>query len=1010
MGLYQVLWEVTLKVYLTILMMVVFSMPVKAIEKKKTKETQGVDKVGSVIHGFKLTKIEKVKEVNSTSRIFAHEKSGARLIYFSNDDDNKVFSIAFKTPPTNDTGVPHIMEHSVLCGSKNFPTKEPFVELMKGSLQTFVNAMTFNDKTVYPIASRNDKDFQNLMHVYLDAVFYPNLVNDPDILKQEGWHYEIKEDSGELFYNGVVYNEMKGMYSSPDSYLSRRTFSHLFPNGTYGNDAGGEPASIPNLDQNQFVAFYKKHYHPSNSYIFFYGNGDVAEHLKFLNDNYLKDFTKAKVDTDIKLQPAFAKAKEVSENYGIPQGDSEKDRTFLSLSYVAEPLTDGLNILQEILINSAEAPLKRALLDAEIGKDVQGEYDDDPYQSVFSITVKNSNPEMKEKFKSVVENTLKNLVKKGIDKKLIDASISKVEFFMREFDLKGMPKGIVYDFLVLQTWLYGKDPLKHIRFEQQLAKIRTQAKSRYFEKLIEKTFLKNNHQLLFVLKPKAGLDIEQAEALQKQLASTKNSLSVDALEDLKKGTERLKEKQRKPDTPENLAKIPVLELKDLNPKAEVIPRKEIDLEETKILFHDVFTNGITYINFYFDGATVPEDMIPYTTLLGAVYGQLDTEKYKYEDLDKEININTGGIHHDVKVVASKKTTNVYHPKFVVESKALTKKVPKLLALFSEMMLKTKFVNKKRIKELIQEEKARMEQEITSSGINFPVVRAQSYHSFADRYRDRTEGVLYYQFISDLEKNYDKKADEILANLKKIQNLIMTRHGLLLSLTVDGSSYKDVQKELSSFLKSFPAEKPEVQKYVFDVKTTNEAFVVPGKVQFDVASANYRELGFEYDGGLLVLQNILSTGYLWNKVRVQGGAYGGGLRLSRAGSLILYSYRDPNLKETFEIFSKIPKHLEDYEASDREMTKAVIGSISDLDTPLTPSMKGETDAAYFIAGITQDDIQKERDQVLKTDVKVIRDFAKLFEKSLDKGYVSVLGSESKINENKNMFGQVVKIIE
>ena len=476
-------------------------------------------KIGTNYNGFILVREENIKEVNSIARIFEHEKTGARLLHMENDDTNKVFSIGFKTPPEDSTGVMHILEHSVLCGSRKFPTKEPFVELVKGSLNTFLNAMTFSDKTIYPIASQNEKDFFNLMDVYLDAVFYPNIYKTKEILMQEGWHYDLEKKEDELTYKGVVYNEMKGAFSSPEGILMRKIQETLFPDNTYSNESGGDPKYIPDLTYEQFIDTHKKYYHPSNSYIFLYGDMNLEKCLKFINEEYLADFDRKEIDAEIKPQEKYNSIKDVEYIYSISEEDDDSEKTFLALNYVTGRSTDeevymDLNLLEYILLEAEGAPLKKALLDAEIGKDVFGSFDGGILQPVFSIIAKNSDVSKKEEFRKVVYDTLNDIVKNGIDKKLIEGCINAFEFRLREADTGGYPKGLVYYMNAMDSWLYGGDPLMHIKYEHAIENVKKSLNTNHFEELIKKYMLDNTHASLLTLKPEKGLALREENELK----------------------------------------------------------------------------------------------------------------------------------------------------------------------------------------------------------------------------------------------------------------------------------------------------------------------------------------------------------------------------------------------------------------------------------------------------------------------------------------------------------------
>ena len=972
--------------------------------------------IGSTYHGFKLIEEKKIEELNSVTRLFEHEKSGARLMHLENDDDNKVFSIGFRTPPKSSNGLPHILEHSVLCGSRKFPTKEPFVELIKGSLNTFLNAMTFSDKTIYPLASKNEKDFFNLMDVYLDAVFYPNIYSQPEILMQEGWHYELENKEDKLTYKGVVYNEMKGAFSSPEGCLMRKVQESLFPDTSYGVESGGDPEFIPDLTQEEFIEFHKKYYHPSNSYIFLYGDGDVDKQLQFISEEYLNDFDKIAVESAIKLQKPFSSMQEVKIEYPISSDDDDKDKTFLSMNFVSgdnisQPeLHLAFEILEYLLLESAAAPLKKALVEAELGKDVFGSFDNSILQPVFSIVVKNSNESEKERFKEVVFTTLKNLVKEGLDKKLIEACINITEFKLREADLGGFPKGLFYYITSMDSWLYDKDPTMHLEYENYLTKIKAALTTNYFEKLIEQYLINNTHSSMVILNGKKGLAEEKSRIVEEKLAKHKESLSESEIDEIIKETKALKERQMTPDSKEVLETIPLLELSDIETTVEHLPLKEKDLEGVKVLSHNIFTNKIAYINILFDAKKVDMQLLPYVTLLSTILGRVSTQNTNYSDLSNEINIHTGGIHFTTEVYGDNANFEKYSPKLVVKTKALVPKLPKLFDIMAEIINTTKFDEKKRLKELIQQLKSRQEMKIVDRGHIAAAGRLTSYFSQASAYLEKTTGISFYKFIDEIERDFDNKAEEIIENLNKVSKLIFNKNNLMISVTGEEDIYTAFATELPKLISILGEEKLPDATYNFELNKNNEGLLTSSDVQYVAKGYNFIKQGYSYSGKMLVLKTIASLDYLWNRVRVQGGAYGGFANLARSGNIVFVSYRDPNLQETLTAYDGICDYIGSFEASEREMTKYIIGTISELDSPLTPSMKGERATAHYIRGISEEQRQKEREEVLSTKPEDIKSFKALLIDITKENYYCVLGNETKLKNNKDIFANLVNVFK
>ncbi|HOB92159.1 MAG: insulinase family protein [Bacillota bacterium] len=971
--------------------------------------------VGCVYHGFRLIDEKHIKELNSVARLFEHERSGARLYALQNDDDNKVFSISFRTPPTDSTGLPHILEHSVLCGSRKFPTKEPFVELAKGSLNTFLNAMTYPDKTMYPVSSRNEKDFHNLMDVYLDAVFYPRIYEKPEILMQEGWHYELNKPEDPITYRGVVYNEMKGAFSSPEQVLMRKIQESLFPDTPYGVESGGDPEVIPTLTQEQFVAFHRKYYHPSNCYIYLYGDMDLDDRLKFIDHEYLRHYERAEIASEIPLQKPFAQPREVVVEYPIAANEKESDKTFLSLNFCVgsslEPeLCLALSIMEHFLLETPAAPLKKALLDAGIGKDVFGRFEDSILQPVFSVVVKNSEESKREQFQDVVLSTLRKLVDEGIDKELIEASINRREFGLREADFGRFPKGLLYGILLMNSWLYDGDPALHLEYEPLLERVKTALTTDYFERLIDRYLLNNSHRSLVVVKPKRGLAEEREARVRQKLAEIKSRMSEDEINKIIVDTERLRRMQQEPDSPEALATIPLLSLDDIEKKAEELPLVQREEGGVTVLTHPVPTNKIAYVDLYFDSTAVPERLLPYIPLLAGVLGKVSTEHYSYEDLAKEINIHLGAFTASSQAFSEAHSDDEYFPKMVVRAKALIDKVDKLFALVKELLLHTRFDEEKRLREVIQEIKSRLEFGIINRGSAVAARRVTSYFSQWGKYLELTTGLTFYRFIADLERDFASVKEDIKENLRAVAGMVFDRSNLLVSVTSSEEDYGRVRPHLIEFIGDLPHSELERQKYSFDLQPLNEGLLTPGDVQFVAKGYNFRRLGYSFSGAMHVLATIAGYDYLWNRVRVQGGAYGCSASFSRIGNLVMTSYRDPNLVETLEVFDGTGDYLRNFNADEREMRKYIIGTISQLDTPLTPSMKGERAAIRFISGLSQEAVQRERDEVLAANLDSIRSMADMLDEVMKQQYLCVLGNESKIRQNEKIFGSLVDVFD
>jgi len=971
-------------------------------------------KKGIIYNGFRLEEEKKVADINSIAQIFYHEKSGARLLYLKNDDDNKVFSITFRTPPEDSTGVAHIVEHSVLCGSRKFPMKEPFVELVKGSLNTYLNAMTFPDKTMYPVASRNDKDFRNLMNVYLDAVFYPNIKECPETLMQEGWHYELENQQDEITYKGVVYNEMKGVFSSPDAILDNKIFQTLFPDTAYGVESGGDPDDIPKLTQKQFISFHEQYYHPSNGYIFLYGDLDILENLKFLDEAYLHSFEKKQVTSQIALQPVFTKKIEKTFDYSIAPTDTKEDKTFMSMDFVLGQATDSevclaFQILEYLLLETPAAPLKKVLLEAGLGKDVVGTFVRSILQPTFGIVVTGTNEGEKEKFVEVVNKELKRLIAEGIDKKLIEACINIFEFTLREANYGSRPKGLVYNIKCMDSWLYDESPLLHLEYTPILEKIKSALTTNYFEQLIEKYLLNNNHQALIILRPKHGLAEEKDAEVRKELGDYKASLSSEEINKLIEQTANLKLRQQTADSPESLATIPLLTLADIETKAEELPLVEKQELGIPVLFHPLYTNDIAYVSLYFDTRMVPQNQLEYMYLLAEILGKVATQQYDYAELSNEININTGGIGFDVAVYTENGNDEKYLPKFIVKGKSLIGKLPQLFILFEQIIAQSRFDNNKRMQEIVQEIKSNWDMNLFRRGQQLATNRVLSYFSPIAQYNE--VGMLhFYNFIADLEKDFTTQAEKLYSNLDKVAKLIFNKENLLVSITAAEENYVSFKESLAAFIPCLSSDKVTIQQYKFDVTQRNEGLMTSGKVQYVVKGANFRRLGYAYHGSLKVLETILRYDYLWTRVRVQGGAYGGFAKFERNGNMIFGSYRDPNLTETLTVYNETPLYLQKFAVDEREMTKYIIGTMSQLDTPLTSSQKGERATNHYIRKLSQVKIQEERNEILATGQVDICKLANLVDETMQQNYLCVFGNEQKITENKKIFDHITSVLK
>ena len=964
---------------------------------------------------YEILDEHRVEDVQSDGFILRHKKSGARIAILSNNDDNKVFYIGFRTPPEDETGVPHIIEHTTLCGSKKFPVKDPFIELAKGSLNTFLNAMTYPDKTVYPIASCNDQDFKNLMDVYLDAVFNPNITKYEEIFKQEGWHYELTGKDDELKINGVVYNEMKGAYSSPDEVLSSQIYRSLFPDNTYSKDSGGNPEYIPKLTYEAYLDFYHKYYHPSNSYIYLYGDMDVVERLEWLDKEYLSLYDYKKVNSEINKQPAFDEIKNVEAQYSITMDDTQENKTYLSYNRVVgdtldEMLYQAFDVLDYALVSSPGAPVKQALIDAGIGDDVYGSYDAGILQPVFSFVAKNANASQADEFESIIENTLKEVVKTGINKEALLAGINSSEFKFREADFGQFPKGLLFGLNCLDSWLFDDmKPFIHLECLGTFAKLRKAVDTDYFEKLIQEYLLDNTHGSSVTVKPKRGLGNEREEALAKELSDYKASLSDEEIKKLIEDTEHLKKYQEEPSSDEDLRKLPMLTRADMKKNAMAFSNIEDELLDVKVVRHDIESNGIDYISFLFDAGDFAQSELGYLGFFTNALGLVSTEKYSYTDLANATNIYTGGISTGTASHPDIKDRNNFVFKLEVKLKVLEKNLDKALELMEQMLLSSDFTDTKRLGELVAQIKARLQANLSSSGHLVAAMRSMSSFSRYALYQDELKGIAFYRSICRIEKELSESPKSVSDKLAAIAKKLFARNRMLISFTGNNEAYCNAKPSLEKVIAGFDKMSAIGNQAEVHFNTAKEAFIDASQIQYVAKTGDFICEGYEYTGALRLLRIILSYDYLWINVRVKGGAYGCMNTFLRSGESYFVSYRDPNLSDTLDVYDRIPEYIKNFSPDERDMTKYIIGTFSALDTPMNPEAKGSRSLSAYLEGITYEQIQKERNEILNAQPEDIRRLADLVEAVLKKDSICVIGNENMIKESAGLFENVEKLI-
>lgn len=960
---------------------------------------------------YEIIKEEKIEDIKSMGTLLRHKKSGARVLLLENSDENKVFNIAFRTPPADSTGVAHILEHSVLCGSKKFPSKDPFVELAKGSLNTFLNAMTYPDKTMYPIASCNFQDFCNLMEVYMDAVFFTNIYEKEEIFRQEGWSYILENPEDELVYNGVVYNEMKGAFSDPDSVLEREVMNSLFPDTPYGVESGGDPKNIPDLKYSEFLGFHSRYYHPSNSYIYLYGDMDMEERLAWLDKEYLCKYDAMEIDSAIPMQEAFAAPRELEIAYPVSRVEEETENTYLAWNAAVGNFADvnlsfAMAVLEYVLLSSSGAPLKQALLDAGIGTDIEGSYEGGILQPVFSVVAKYSEADRKETFLKVLRETLEKLAEDGIEEKAILAGINNLEFRFREADYGQFPKGLMYGIDAFDGWLYDENaPFAYLKQLEACRFLKEQVGTGYYEEVIRKYLLENTHVSVIVMKPQQGLTAAEEEKVKQKLAEYKASLSEEQIRDLVERTARLRAFQETPSTKEELEAIPLLPLSDIKKETEPLYNEELEADGIPVVYHEIDTNGIAYLSLMFDLGGVPQEETEYISILKSVLGMVNTEHYTYRELSNEIDIRSGGIGPAMSVFADMTKPGSFTSKLEMKAKVLYEQLDFAFDMMEEIMLTSDMTDEKRLYELIARLKSRLQMRLTSAGHTTAANRALSYISNVAAYNDRTSGIAYYKCVEALETQFEEKKAELIKTLQKLAKRIFRKENLLVSLTAEPEILEKVKERLCVLGEKLAAqEQPEEENRLprtFAYGRQNEGFETPGQVQYVAMAGNFRKAGYEYTGALRILKVMMAYDYLWTNIRVQGGAYGCMSGYGRTGDSYFVSYRDPNFGRTIQVYEGIADYLKNFKVDERDMCKYIIGTISEVDTPLTPVTKGARSMNAYLCHITESDLQRERNEILSANPGTIRALAPLVEAMIAERNICVVGNEGKLEAEKEL---------
>jgi presequence protease len=958
-------------------------------------------------HGFKLIREQKVPEINSLARHYRHDGTGAELLSLLNNDENKVFGVSFATPPGDSTGVAHILEHSVLCGSRKYPIKEPFVELMKSSLNTFLNAMTFPDKTCYPVASQNVQDFYNLVDVYLDAVFFPRLTQQ--IFQQEGWHYELDAPDAPLIYKGVVFNEMKGNYSSPDSMLRELSQRSLYPDITYGMDSGGDPRHIPDLTYEELKAFHERHYHPSNAKFFFYGDDDPDERLRLLGAR-LAEFGGIEVDFEVPLQPRFAAPKHLTRTYAAgnedDRGSGAKEapkETMLTVNWMFDEPADietalAFDILEHILVGTPAAPLYKALIDSGLGEALAGTgLDDGLRQPMFSIGLKGIDAADADKVERLITETVAGLADQGIDPPTLEAALNTVEFHLRENNTGAFPRGIVFMLRSLRSWLHGRDPLSPLAFEAPLAaiKARVAAGESYFENLIRRQFIASPHRTVLVLRPDRDQAEREAREEGERLAKARAAMSKADIEAVVEATHALKRMQERPDPPEALATIPTLKLSDLPRKNKLIPIEATTLRDTRVLYHDLFTNGVVYLDIGFDLHTLPADLLSYVPLFSRALLETGVGNDDFVRLSQRIGRSTGGIRPQrwTSAVPGRPTCTSW---LNLRGKALPEQTGELLSILHDILARARLDNRERFRQLALEEKAAVESRLVPGGSSYVDRRLRANFFEGDWADEQMGGVSYLFFLRKLVDEVETGWEGVLAALERIRATLFNRAAMLCNVTAAAADWNRVQPQLADFLGGLAHTPAKAAPWRIADTPRAEGLIIPAKVNYVGKGADLYRAGVKPSGAHIVARRYLRTTWLWDKIRVQGGAYGGQCMFDRySGGFTFVSYRDPNLLATLDTYDRTADFLEAANLDDAELTRNIIGTIGEVDTYRLPDAKGFASMQRHLIGDTDEARQQLREEILSTTAADLRDFAGAMAEVAAHGRIAVIGSEQAI---------------
>lgn len=953
-------------------------------------------------YGFTLQEIEEISDIHSTAYLFFHEQSGARLLYLKNKDNNKVFNAAFKTPSSDDCGIPHILEHSVLCGSRKYEAKDPFNELAKGSLNTFLNAMTYADKTMYPVASCNEKDFHNLMDVYLDAVFYPKIYEKKEIFQQEGWRYLLQGDT--LDVTGVVYNEMKGALSDPESQLSGVISRAIFGKTTYGFESGGDPKAIPDLTYDAFLDFHRKYYHPSNVYLYLYGNMEILPCLQHIHEEYLSAFARSTALPTI-TETALCNGNEILFD-SYPAAEEGEGGTYFAYALKVGKCTDperimALQILSYVLLESNASPLKTALLQEGLCEETEGWFDSSTYEMVCSIIAKKADAEKIQRFTEVIETECHRLVSEGLPKELLKGALRKYDFLLREEDYGSTPKGLVYCSRLMKRWLHGENPCDSLRLLTIMEKLKAESKNGYFESLLEELFCKNKEKVVIVFTPDKEKAKKETESFSARMTERLQAMTEEDLTILKKDTEKLEQFQKQIDTPEILSQIPLLEISEIDPKPQ-LTKYSVQKMETGNPFLQIplESNGILYLKLLFDTASIPQELLPYAGLLTDLLGKLDTEQYSYQELPNILNQTFGGfsLHNSI----YQQNTEKYRSFVTVKMKLLQEDAEKAFAVLQEVLLHTKYDALESMKKIVKSAKIKEETMLLNQSHYFAIYYAGSNLSDGLHIEDLTSGIRYYHFLCEIDAQLEKDAAPVITKLRQTAEILFTKQNMEVALGAEEKEFSAVQELLDTL--ALPNREKMPQTYHFHLAKQRIGLTSIGGVVYNTVFGKYLNSDTHYHGKYKVLQTILNLEYLWNQVRVQGGAYGAGSKFLRNGYGYFYSYRDPNVQKTYDIYKALAENISHFQADEREMTKYILGTINEYDQPKTSMDIVNAAISRFYQNITDEFLETERLEILKTTADDIRSCADILER-ISCENICTIGNEQKIKDAVDLFEQI-----